>query len=171
MKKQFELLATIYKKNIENNIKIQELQKQIDADFVEIKQMLLDLYDHETDILFLVSFNHGINFFAASKTEVSEVRLSYFGNSSRTYVIVNEPKTFEDAVALLSNYPDPTNCEMRRLMEFDYFHDTNKRYDRIDWITEEIAARRFLYEITRDDYLKAVNVVSDFYKSEAGGRA
>lgn len=164
MKKQFDLLAQFSAMFEESRNRINKIQEEIDREYSKIKLDLLDIYDHDAEVLYLVKFQYDclISFYRATKTSLCEVDLSWY-NSKRKMPSI--PKTYDEAVIYLKNMNDPTKCEVRDYQEFGYFDDVNKRWERIDWIAENIFEKKFLYEITEKEFLDAVEIMHKFFLS------
>jgi len=160
MKKQFEILEELYLLTKEVNERISVLKQAEWEEFLKIKNSLINAYDNESDTLYLVKFSYSaLYFYKASKDKLTEVFLSWFNNDKPQPVI----KNYDEAKQLLETYKNPTNCEIRSYIEFGYFHDIQRRYDRIDWITDSIQKKEFLYEIEKNDFVKSLQVACEFH--------
>lgn len=164
MKRQFEILDKLYKLTKQSEERIKRLKEEINNEHLRIRNELLKAYSHDNNILYLVQFDtYGITFYKATKTKLHEVKLTWYGSKIRI-----NPTSYDEALHLLENLSNPTNCEISSYREFGYFHDIEKRWDRIDWITEEIMGRRYLFEIQEMQFKKAMDLVYFFY---VGGQA
>lgn len=168
MKKQFEIIEKIYEAIQDSEIKISALKKAIEEEYYAARQKLINAYNHEEAVLYLVQFEtYGLVFHKATKKRVSSIHLTWFDNPT-SKIVYRTAKTFKDGQRILNNICDPcppTNVEIMSYNTFGYFDDIEKHYERIDWITENIMDKKFLYEITSEDFNKAVKVVADFYTS------
>jgi len=160
MEKQFEIIEKLFLATKESESRITELRNLIESEHFKIRAQFVDLYPHNLDIIYLIQFdNHSINFYKATKENLYEIRLSWF----RSKIKLNVPKNAIEGKKLILEMNNPTNCEIHGYREFGYFDDIHKRFDRIDWITESIMERNFLFEITKDEFDKSINLVSEFY--------
>jgi hypothetical protein len=171
MKKQFEILDTLHKLSKDTNDRINELKKAVDVELENLRTNLLKAYDYSQPIMYLVEFkDHQINFYKVHKTHVTCVSLFWLGmnDESGKYVLspitVRKPQTLEEAEKLLKTYNSPTFIDVRgKYAEFGYFHDVMRNYHREDFIAEKIYNKEFLYEITSDDFSKAISSVYNVY--------
>jgi HSP90 family molecular chaperone len=159
MKKQFEILEQLNKLSNETNEKISALRKVIDEEFNKLKLGLLNAYDNDADIMYLIHFDsYCLIFYKATKEQLTEVVLSWYKTKQKH----KYPTTFEDAEEVLKVYENPSNCEIRSYQTFGYFDDVKKRWDRIDWIAEHVQERKFLYEIDEKDFIKSIQTIAKF---------
>jgi len=160
MKKQFEIIEQLNKLSKETNERISSLRKVIDEEFNKLKLGLLNAYNNDADIMYLIQFDsYSIIFYKATKEKLTEVFLSWYEtNQKHKY-----PTTLEDAEEVLRIYEKPTNCEIRSYQTFGYFDDIKKRWDRIDWIAEHVQERKFLYEIEEKDFIKSIQTIAKIY--------
>jgi hypothetical protein len=178
MKKQFEIIDTLHTLTKQFSEKVSTLNMELAKEFENIKKEVVKTYSNN-DIMFLVEFNdHGLNFFKLTNNWVSQISFDWYGwneggtETQSTIYVTNKysntykkPKSFEEAEYVLSEYKNPSNCSIRgKADEFGYFHDVQKFIGKSDWITEKISNREFLYEITKKDFLRAVDIMSEFYK-------
>jgi len=162
MRKQFEILEQLNKLSQETETKISDLRKLIDQEFYKLKTGLINAYNNDADILYLVEFSSGrVEFYKATKNKLHEVSLSWYNSTKKGGYIY--PHNYDEAVICLLNYNSPTNCEISSYNEFGYFDDIKKQYERLDWIAEKIHERKFLYEISENDFTNAIKTVSKFY--------
>lgn len=160
MKRQFELIEKIYESSKKTEERIRVLREEIQKEQNAIKRSLIDLYDHEADVLYLIDFqDYSMSFYKATKEHKVEVYLSWFNSK----VKVKKPKSYEEAFDLLNNLPNPSNSEIRSYDSFGYFDDIKARYDRIDWIVEQTSEKRFLYDITKETFIKSLELTVDLH--------
>lgn len=160
MKKQFEILEQLNKLSKETNERISALRKVIDEEFNNLKLGLLNAYNNDADVMYLIQFDsYCITFYKATKEKLTEVVLSWYEtNQKHKY-----PTTFEEAEEVLKVYENPTNCEIRSYRTFGYFDDIKRRWDRIDWIAEHVQERKFLYEIEEKEFIKSIQTIAKFH--------
>lgn len=162
MKKQFEILEKVFDNIQKSNIKMKKLKEAIEQEYNKIQKELIQCYNHDAEILYLVQFNqYGFSFYKATKEKLHELSLTWF--ESKTYF--TKPKSEQEGIKLFEEMNSPTNCEIRSYRDFGFFHDINKRWGRIDWITEEIMDKKFLYEIDKKWFNRALEMIFEFYKS------
>lgn len=161
MQKQFEIIERLYEASKESETRIKELRDAIETEFNKLKGTLLSAYDNEAETLYLVQFHsYSLFFFKATKENLYEVKINWYESNQK---LVREPKNYDEAKNILSNYTNPTNCEILSYRTFGYFHDVQKRWDRIDFIAEETHQKKFLFEITEQQFLYAIKCVAQFY--------
>ena len=162
MQKQFQILEQLHQLSKDTETKIKALREQIDEEFRKLKLSLVNAYDYSQDIMYLVEFgSYNIAFYKVTKERLYEIHISWYNtNSKKGY---KYPYNYNEAVLSLQDYNSPTNCEIRSYNEFGYFDDIKKNYLREDWIAEKIHERKYLYEITENDFNKAVKTVSVFF--------
>lgn len=162
MQKQFEILEQLHQLSKETETKIKFLREQIDEEFGKLKSKLIHAYDYNQEVMYLVEFSScSITFYKVTKERLYEVHLSWYDSSSKKGYAY--PYNYEEAVFCLKKYSDPTNVEIRSYNEFGYFDDIKRNYLREDWIAEKIHERKYLYEVTKEDFNKAIETVSLFF--------
>jgi hypothetical protein len=162
MKRQFELLEELYKKSEEANVRIAAVRREIEREYAKIRKEIIEAYDHEKEVMLLVQFgDYSLDFHMATKEKLSTIKLTWFESNIK----IRKPKTYEEAVELLRNYHDPSNCELSSYQTFGYFDDIEKRWDRVDWITENLMEKNFLFDIEEADFTKALNTLYKHYEN------
>ena len=160
MKQQFEILKQLNKLSEETNEKISALHKVVDDEFNKLKLALLNAYNNDADVMYLIQFDsYCITFYKATKEKLTEVVLSWYETKQKH----KYPTTLAEAEEVLKVYENPTNCEIRSYQTFGYFDDIKKTWDRIDWIAEHVQKRKFLYEIEEKDFIKSIQTVAKLY--------
>ena len=161
MQKQFEIIERLYSASKESETRIKELRDAIEAEFSKLKGMLLSAYNNDADTMYLVQFHsYSLFFFKATKDVLNEVKINWYESNQK---LVREPKNYDEAKNILENYAKPTNCEILSYRTFGYFHDIQRSWDRIDFIAEETHQKKFLFEITEEQFLSAIKCVAQFY--------
>jgi hypothetical protein len=161
--KQFELIETLYESTKVSSSRIQELQLLIETEIAKTKAGLLSLYETNEEVSYLIQFDtYHLKFHRATKEQLSTITLSWFKSKTS----FTKPKNITEATEILNNFKDPTNCEIGSYQEFGFFHDINKRYDRIDWIAEETYQGKFLFTIDKETFFKAITAVANFYTKD-----
>jgi len=161
MKKQFEIIEELAKLTKESVTSISKLRIKIQEETQKIKSKLIDVYDNNLDILYLVDFYSDgmMHFHKADKEKVSTITLNWYDCKFRYKV----PKNYEEGLRAIKDYPTPTNCDISSYNTFGYFHDIKSRYDRIDWISEKTQDKCYLFQVEESDFIKAMDSVHNHY--------
>lgn len=172
MKTQFEILGKLLGKIKASNDEIERLKNLIAQETGGIKSELLSAYNHESDVMFLVEFTKWqTTFYKATTERLYEVDLFYgYGRN------VNEVTDYEEAVKRINTNIIPKQSSMSSHKEFGIeLSDELDAYgrtvtinvskgERIEWITDKIIRGMFLYEITEEEYLGAIEVAANCYR-------
>ena len=130
MKKQFEIIEQLSKLSQETNQKISALRKHIEDEHNKLKSALLNAYDNDADVMYLVDFREYfyLKFYKATKENL--VELSMFFDSETDY---KRPKTFEEAEELLKTYKTMPYCTRN----LDLIYDASKYKPKMDKLVEK----------------------------------
>lgn len=172
MKAQFEILGKLLGKIKTSNDEIERLKNLIAHETGSIKSELLTAYDHDADVMFLVEFTKWqTTFYKATKDRLYEVDLFYgYGRN------VNDVTDYDGAVKRLTTNILPKQSSMSSYKEFGVGLsdelDAHGRLvtievskgERIEWITDKTIRGMFLYEVTEEEYLGAIEVAADCYR-------
>lgn len=164
MKKQFEILEELDKITKESISSISDLKIKIEQETQKIKSKLLDLYDNDLEVLYLVDFYSDgmMHFHKATKDRLSTITLNWYDSKFRYKV----PRNYEEGLKAVNEYPAPTYCDIQAYNTFGYFHDIKARYDRIDWIAQKTRDKQYLFQIEEADFIMAIDSVHNFYSND-----
>jgi len=161
--KQFELLNDFYLATKETKSRISELRIAIEKELSEMKEKILSLYNHEEDIMYLICFDGScfIDFYKVTKKRKIQIHVAWLSvNDGFSF---SNPNTLEEAELIIQTMNNPTHCEIRDYITFGYFDDINNRYDREDWISEETHNGKFLFNIEKEIFVKALDMCYNLY--------
>lgn len=166
MKRQFELLQEFEKVISKSKSRISKLRYEIEKEHSEIKDMILQSYNHNLETMFLVEFDrYMIQFHKVTKYQLDTIHIDWFqiNGKNNPYDPGKTPSNQEEAIQILNNIKNPSHCKIGSYEKFGFFDDINARYDRLDWIAEKTQEKNYLFEIEEKEFIKAMNVVYNHY--------
>lgn len=158
MKNQFDALIKFEELTKESSTRIKEFQREIEKNLSKLKKEIIKSFDNTLETIYLIKFSaYHPTFYRATKEKVTEIILMYSNPPLSFPKSSIEGQTYIDTLGF-----SPTQCQVHSHMEFGYFHDIEKRYDREDWITENIYNKDYLFEITEKDWNKAITILNKY---------